>query len=126
MLERFTPGTEAWFASDSPSSPVSVVFEDDGESGYFYAHDRERTSILDAIQIYTASRFADRNHESTAHIVWSPDGQKAGLFINERLHAVVDFSTRCAYGRSNFPPPSGEWSAPNRLPWRDDLDALLR
>ncbi len=105
---------------------MSVVFEDDGESGYFYAHDRERGSILDAVQIYKASQFADNHHEAIVRVVWSPDGQKAGLFINDRLYAVVDFSTRCAYARSNFPPPSGEWAAPDRHPWRDDLDALLR
>jgi hypothetical protein len=69
MLERFTSGTEAWFASELPTSPVSVVFEDDGKAGHLYAHDRNSGSILDAVQIYTASRSAERPHESTARIV---------------------------------------------------------
>jgi hypothetical protein len=50
MGHTFLPGDEAWYATDSPTSQFSAVFEDDGDTGYFYAWDRAREegSILDA------------------------------------------------------------------------------
>src|ERR1039457_6756590 len=51
----FTPG-RAFLSSDSPAVPWTVVFEDEGIAGYFYACDRSQQnhdhSILDAMLIY--------------------------------------------------------------------------
>ena len=112
------PGTETWLALDSRASTFSVVFEDDGDTGYLYAYDRSREDdpILDAVQVYVAATI------STASIPlrlrWSRDGLKAGLWMSDHLYAVVDFESRCAYSRANFPPPDGPWSRPGREPWR--------
>jgi hypothetical protein len=55
----FHPG-RAFLSVNSPTVPWTVVFEDEGIAGYFYACDRSQTtqeqSILDAMLIYTRSR----------------------------------------------------------------------
>jgi hypothetical protein len=62
MLERvFKPGGAVNFASDSPSHPHSAFFEDDRETGYFYAMDltRSENMILDAVHIYNVANLSD-------------------------------------------------------------------
>jgi hypothetical protein len=127
MRSVFRPGTDTWIASDSPSSHFSGVFEDDGVTGYFYAYDRRPgVGILDAVHIYNAANVVDADRDSVAEVRWSSDGLKAGLFINDYLHALIDFVARVAYCRSGFPPPGGAWAGPPRVPWRDDLADLLK
>jgi hypothetical protein len=127
---NFRPGTETWIASDSPSTEFSGAFEDDGQVAYFYAYDRSGSggegTILDAVHIYNVADVVDADRDSEAEVAWSTDGLKAGLLINGFLHAVLDFESRRAYCRSNFPPPGGAWEAPEREPWRDDLAKLLK
>lgn len=126
MSERFHPGTATWIASDSPSSHFSAIFEDDGATGYFYAYDRSAgAGILDAVHIYDVATFQGRDRDSDTEIRWSRDGLKAGLFINQYLHALIDFPSRAAYGRTNAPRPAGPWAATARAPWRDDLINLI-
>ena len=50
----------------------------------------------------------------------------AALLINDYAHAVIDFGTRRAYCRTNFPPPTGPWRAEARVPWSDTLLAVFR
>ena len=123
MSPQFLPGDETWFASDSPTSNFSAVFEDNGETGYFYACERsgEQTSLLDAVHIYNVRNVVDREIESRGEILWSSDGLKAALLLNGHPHAVIDFSGQRAYCRSNFPPPGGAWRAQEREPWDDSL-----
>jgi hypothetical protein len=122
MLQHFMPGQEVLFTSASPSSSFGAIFEDDGETAYLYATDLARPEgpILDAVHIYNVSP-ANRA-PSFVQIVWSSDGLKAGLHLNSQLQAVFDFSARCAYCRTNFPPPSGGWRRPM---WHDRLPELL-
>lgn len=103
MSPQFLPGDETWFASDSPTSNFSAVFEDNGETGYLYACKRsgEQTSILDAVHIYNVRNVVDREIESRGEILWSSDGLKAALLLNGHPHAVIDFSARRAHCRSN-------------------------
>jgi hypothetical protein len=127
MRQRFCPGTEVWLASDSFASPYSGVFEDDGDTAYFYAYDRgnPEAPILDAVHIYDARRATDFGRKSEAEIYWSSDGLKVGLLINGVLHAVIDFQSRKAYCRTNFPPPRGPWRAEHRELWQDSFANLL-
>jgi hypothetical protein len=111
-------------ASDSPSSNYSAVFEDDGDTAYLYAYDRSSTAnrILDGVHIYDASDARDA--ETEISIIWSPDGLKAGLLMNEELVAVLNFEAKKAYCRSNPASPNR-----NRLfaqeAWSNSLHELF-
>jgi hypothetical protein len=120
MGERFIPGTETWYASDSPTCNFSAIFEDDGDTGYFYAYDRSASAdpILDAVQIYNVESVLDRDIESIVEIIWAPDGMKAVVFLNDCPHAVIDFAKHCSYCRTSFPDPPKNWQ---RGKWHDDL-----
>jgi hypothetical protein len=126
MSEKFLPGTETLYASDSAVSSFSAVFEDDGETGYLYAYERAPESrdgkILDAVHIYNVANIVGQNR-SIVNIRWSADGLKAALLLNEYPHAVIDFSERCSYCRTGFPAPPDGW---RRAEWHDGLMRLFR
>lgn len=73
--------------------------------GYFYALDLLRTPnmILDSVHIYNVASVKDGGRPSELNISWSEDGSKCALFIIDYPHAVVDFSARKGYCRTNFP-----------------------
>jgi hypothetical protein len=106
----FTPG-RAFLASESNAVPWTVVFEDEGASGYFYAcdrsHEKLEDSILDAMLIYNVAaveKGADgKAAERIVSIDWSRDGQKAVLYLDGVAQGLFDFAARCGYCRSNFP-----------------------
>jgi hypothetical protein len=126
----FQIGSDASLAEDSPSGQYSAVFEDDGETGYFYAVDLTRSDdmILDAVHIYNVANVVDRDRPSTLAIVWSVDGNKCALLINDYAHAAFDFSAKQGYCRTNFPnfPDQTEagWSGADHS-WSDDAVASL-
>jgi hypothetical protein len=126
MTQSFLPGDETWYPSDSPTSRFSAIFEDDGDTGYFYAFERSPENdgggkILDACHIYDVRDVVDREIPSEAQIIWTSDGLKAALLLNGHAHAVLDFVEQRGYCRANWPPPGGAWRAPVRAPWSDDL-----
>lgn len=110
--EELCPGTAVVIAEASPSSKYSVVFEDDGETGYLYGvgHADSKMQILDALHIYNVSQITDRDIPSLFQIFWSDDGLKAVLLINQYPHAVFDFSESRGYCRNNFPPANPNFS----------------
>lgn len=111
----FRPGAPVWVAADSPTEKFSAVFEDDGETAYFYAYDRRTTEgqILDGLHIYNVDQVVDRHRESVAAIIWSDDGLKSALLINDYPHAALDFAAKRGYCRNDFPnfqtSAHGEW-----------------
>ena len=109
----FTPG-RAFLSSDSPAIPWTVVFEDEGIAGYFYACDRSKetqeASILDAMLIYNVDALTKSDAELArpepqriATIEWSRDGQQAVLYLDGTPQAMYDFQQRCGYCRMDFP-----------------------
>jgi hypothetical protein len=101
----FTPG-RAFLSSNSPAVPWTVVFEDEGIAGYFYACDRSQEkhehSILDAMLIYNVEALAKSDAElqrpepqRIAAIEWSRDGQQAVLYLDGSPQAMFDFQQRC-------------------------------
>jgi len=109
----FTPG-RAFISSESPSVPWTVVFEDEGIAGYFYAcdrsHEKLEDSILDAMLIYNVEALAKSDAElqrpepqRIATIEWSRDGQQAVLYLDGSAQALFDFAGRCGYCRMDFP-----------------------
>lgn len=110
-------GEETTVISESHDGPHGAVFEDDGETGYFYALDlREDQKIVDAVHIYNVAAVADRNLPSEVEILWSAEGTKAMLRINQYPHAIFDFNSRLGACRTAFPPPGTQgpeaWSRP--------------
>ena len=79
------------------SSDWGVTFEDDGETGYFYLCkiiDGE-PNIQDHIHIYTSNPGL---READISIMWSPDWNKAALFIKGEPWAMYDIENQTKEG----------------------------
>ena len=102
----FTPG-RAFLSSNSPAVPWTVVFEDEGVAGYFYACDRsqqtQEESILDAMLIYNVGALKDAATERLAAVEWSKSGQQAVLYLDGTAQALFDFTQRAGFCRMDFP-----------------------
>ena len=119
VSETITLGNPISLDCPSPKTNFSVVFEDDGETGYFYGLnlDNKKQPVLDALQIYNVKDILDENVSVKAEIIWSEDGLKSCLAINGFKHAVFDFESRKAYCRMNYPPPDRRFTNSHR--WDD-------
>jgi hypothetical protein len=106
----------------SPCTSFSAVFEDDGETGYFYGLDasRKENLILDALHVYNVGGLKDRDKPSRLEIVWSLDGLRVILYINEYPHAAFDFVKRRGYCRTGFPSSTSEYSLDGHE-WSDEV-----
>jgi hypothetical protein len=105
VARTITVGRKSSISSISPSQEFAVVFEDDGESAYFYALNafRNDQKILDVINIYTVEQVSDSKTPCSVWVIWSNDGSKVILIIDGYPHAVFDFSAKRGYGRTNYP-----------------------
>src|SRR5476651_80016 len=96
----FTPG-RAFLSVNSPTVPWTVVFEDEGIAGYFYACDRsqqtQEASILDAMLIYNVGSLKNPEEERLAAVEWSKDGMQAVLYLDGTAQALFDFAIRSGY-----------------------------
>lgn len=118
-------GTVEFLAADSPDGRYSAIFEDDGDTGYFYGAEFSQTKkgefqILDAVHIYNVAAVVDKEAEYPIEIRWLSDRHRVGLFIEGYCHAVFDFDKKRAASRDGFPPASGKYA-----PSHDWDDALL-
>ena len=106
--------------SNSPDEQRGVVFEDDGETGYFYARDYSISEMptVDAVHIYTVKNVV-REHVRI-RIIWSQDMMKAALLIDDLPHATFNFIERIGYCRDEFPDPNPD-SGWKRQGWDDGL-----
>ena len=126
----FHVGSNFILEEGSPNGLCIVFFEDDGETGYFYAADDSEAdnAILDAVHIYNVKNVVDRDQSSRFSIVWSEDSLKTALLINGYPHAAFDFSKRRGYCRTNFPnfpeKPESDWRSSDHS-WSDDAVAWL-
>jgi hypothetical protein len=100
-----TAGMKTSMASVSPLQEFCVLFEDDGETGYFYAllASRQHNKILDMVNVYTVDPATDPVLYYEMGIVWSQDGSKAMLLLNGYPQAVFDFQAKRGYCRTNYP-----------------------
>jgi hypothetical protein len=117
-------GRETILPSDSPNGTFSVVFEDDGDTGYFYGLDPSRevegeNPILDALHIYNAAQVVDQHAVYPIEIRWRETGHRAGLFIEGKCHAVFDFDEQRAVCRTGFPPATGGFATSHE--WDETL-----
>jgi hypothetical protein len=108
--DTFTVGQDTFFDSISPLNSYAVVFEDNTETGYFYAANTQSSlQILDALHIYNVAGFLDKEKPCKIQIVWSDDGLIASLLINNYCHATFDFEKRAGYSRNGFPETINGW-----------------
>jgi hypothetical protein len=120
--QQFHPGKPVTLMGPSHCTPYSTVFEDDGDTGYFYGLDtREREQpILDALHVYNVRAVTDKDKSSLVQIVWSADGLRVALLINKYPHAAFDFVKKRGYCRTGFPPGRPEFSAEGHA-WSDEV-----
>lgn len=113
--QEFHVGDPIEIEGAAPEGPFAVMFEDDGDTGYFYALDVSQSDdvIRDAVHIYNVGNVTEREKPSVIEIGWSLDSKKAVLLINDYPHAIFDFEARRGYCRTGFPPAAQhkDWSA---------------
>jgi hypothetical protein len=137
MQERsFVKGEDNFVESFSPENKFGVVFEDDGETGYFYAVEKDAEGqglrVLDALHIYEvddedieanggdpvgpgdAGNSVDGRKSSKLMLVWSTDWNKCALVIDGFCHAIYDFVAQGGYNINEFPPPNAIWTKGER------------
>ena len=103
---KFSPG-RAFLSSNSTAVPWTVVFEDEGVAGYYYACDRSQQtqehSIMDAMLIYNRTSLSDPDKSRIASIQWSRDGMQCVFYLDGSAQAFIDFAAHISFCRSDFP-----------------------
>ncbi len=126
--QEYLVGTPTMIEGPAPKGPFMAVFEDDGDTGFFYALDTrvEGNPLQDAVHIYNSANVTNREKPVLAVIGWSIDNKKAVLLINDYPHAIFDFDERQGYCRTGFPPPNpeGKWSMGGHS-WEESAVALF-
>ena len=116
--QAFIIGEATIIESQASENNYVVVFEDDTETGYFYAAERTDSDdgmrILDALHIYNTDEISDEEKKAAIKIIWSKDWLKCALVINSYCHAVFDFEQQRGYNRNEFPPPNDFWTKGDR------------
>jgi hypothetical protein len=119
-------GEDIFIESVSPENRYGVVFEDDGDTAYFYALEMDESGggmkILDALHIYEAPDPNDPPPPGTGGgpgtskllIVWSKDWMKCALVLDGYCQAIFDFEAHGGYSINEFPEPNGIWTNGDR------------
>lgn len=79
-----------------------VVFQDDGQTGYFYAVDApegKSPEMVDGVFVYTVDPLTSVAPD-IAEVRWSPDGDRAALFFGGVAQAAFDFARQRGFGRT--------------------------
>lgn len=86
---------------------LAVIFEDDGETGYFYALDTNNLNqpVVDSLHVYNVSAAEEPENPRKLQICWDETGYQAFLMINDYPHAMFDFNTLVGYNHSKKPEP---------------------
>lgn len=115
--QSFIQGEDHFVESFSPENNYGVVFEDDGETAYFYAVEKDPEGpglkVLDALHIYETEEDSPREPAKLV-IVWSRDWKKCALVLNGFCHALFDFAIHGGYNINEFPPPNDFWTKGER------------
>jgi hypothetical protein len=82
---------------------LAGVFEFDGETGYFYLHDRTREptqKIIDRVRILS---FKPDFSDHDLLVRWDDSEKRVGLVIRRELLAVFDAQAKTRYGADYLP-----------------------
>lgn len=114
-------GTPSVLESFPEGSNFGSVFEDDGNTGYFYGlqSDNRQPIVLDALHVYEVGRDVDQDQLVRIAIRWSEDASKTALLMDGRVQAAFDFANRRAVCRSDFPPADGRFTSTHH--WDDSV-----
>ena len=99
----------AVYATPFESTGFGVIFQDDGDTGYFFATDESQVDILDTLIVYRAGDDDRLNEGEAAYVVYSADAQRAGLYYHGEFQAVFDFRQKTGCCRRGEPDPVGDW-----------------
>ncbi|TDQ59427.1 hypothetical protein EDC45_0074 [Mesocricetibacter intestinalis] len=94
-------------AHSTANDDFVVIFEDDGETGYFYAMDlRDKANpVADSLYLYSVSDIENLQEARKIQICWNESGDSAYLLINGYPHGVFDFTRLIGYNHSKYPQP---------------------
>ena len=110
--DAWKKGTAFALEAPGPQPPRLAVFEDNGETGYFYAVDAPEgrsPEIVDGVFLYTVDPEASQQ-EDIAEVRWSADGERAVLLLGGIPEAAFDFGRQRGYGRTSSPSATnGPW-----------------
>ena len=86
---------------------LAVMFEDDGQTGYFYALDMRQNEqpIADMLHVYNVDSASNHHEARKLEICWDASGYLALLLINGYPHAVFDFARLVGYNGNKYPQP---------------------
>lgn len=116
--QPYTAGEDTFVECTSSENNYGVVFEDDTDTGYFYAIELEPATggqrILDALHIYNIEDIPEEEKDGIIKIIWSTDWLRCALIIDSYCHAVFDFEHQGGYCRNEFPPPNSFWTRGSR------------
>jgi Uncharacterized protein conserved in bacteria len=128
--QAYNAGEDTFIECHAQENNYAVVFEDDTDTGYFYAVETDPATggqrILDALHIYNIEEVADEERKATIRIIWSTDWWRCALIINKQCHAVFDFQNHGGYCRSEFPPPNQFWTKGGRTLTNDMVFNLFK
>lgn len=123
---NWVAGEDLFLESFAAENSYGVVFEDDGDTAFFYAvkKEQEELSILDALHIHETgsddetAEASDEEAEplppAQLKIIWSRDWLKCVLVIDGHVHALFDFEAQGGYNINEFPPPNEFWTQGDR------------
>jgi hypothetical protein len=109
-------GEDLFLESFAAENSYGVVFEDDGDTAFFYAVEKtaDELRILDALHIHESNEEADPLPAAQLKIIWAKDWLKCALVIDGHVHALFDFEAHGGYNINEFPPPNEFWTAGDR------------
>ena len=115
-------GSDTYESSVSHANSYGVTFEDNLETGYFYAVETAPSlKVLDALFIYNVEDVTEKDTPRQLQIAWSDNGLVASLLINNYCHAIFDFENKAGYCRNGFPGTSSKWTKVKERKLTDQL-----
>jgi hypothetical protein len=121
MKNQHRIGTEFFSDSMSPQGGFATVFEDDGETGYFYALDTKSVNqqIVSALHVYDVASEGNGT-QVLLETIWTSDGLMCGFLIDHTVVAVFDFGDKSGWQRLPISDSHGEWTY---LPLTPDVES---
>lgn len=106
-------GMQTHLHSPSPVSPYAGVFESDDDGAVFCAvslSSDQDPEVDDVIEVFSKDEIGQISADSDIRIVWSKDGNKCGLIINDNFYAMFDFAKKEGHTRKPTSVPESGWT----------------